>query len=44
MNDAVAEEVRRELAVHRHEDAFLVLRTLAEDFGTIPPPYDDDSV
>jgi hypothetical protein len=40
MDDAVADEVRRQLGGERREDAFLVLRTLAEDFGAIPPPFD----
>jgi hypothetical protein len=44
VDESVADQVRRQLGGHCHEDAFLVLRTLAEDFGTIPPPFDDDTV
>jgi hypothetical protein len=43
MDEVVAEEVRRQLRGQCHEDAFLVLRTLSERFGTIPPPLDDDA-
>lgn len=43
MDEAVAEEVHRQLRGQCHEDAFLVLRTLAECFGTVPPPSDDDT-
>jgi hypothetical protein len=43
MDEAVAEEVRRQLQGHCHEDAFLVIQTLAECFGTIPPPLEDDA-
>ena len=43
MQDSAAAEVRRQLQGRRREDAFLALRALADFFGTIPPPTDDDS-
>ena len=43
MQDSAAAEVRRQLQQHRHEDAMFALGALAEYFGTIPPPTDDDT-
>ena len=43
MQDSAVAEVRRQLQEHRPEEALLALRALAEYFGTIPPPTDEDS-
>lgn len=43
MEESAAEQVRRQLHGHRHEDAFFALRALAEHFGTILLPSDDDT-